>query len=181
MGVPFDVNIYQPGTEGDAPLLKWYGQLVEAGDLSNLLGPSLHPLGAFMRYYINPDLCLMYDEDDKGWLAVSWFSVFMGGGTWSFWIRSDYRCSGSRRIMRFGMAGLSLALEHTKVLINTTKQPSVVAKTERLGYKYLGVVPLLFEGEDCHILYMTREMFQPLRDKWQAYQEKHNGRSDRRF
>ena len=167
------MEVYYPGTEGDAPLLRWYSVLVDSGDIVTLLGPSCHPLGAFMRHYTEPNTRLMFLEDDKGWCAVAWVASFLAGGTWGLWVRADgARFSGSRKIMAFIMESLHFALEHVPVLINTTRQGSVVVKTKRLGYKYVGVVPLLFEGEDCHILYMTREMFEPTWTQWEAYREK---------
>jgi hypothetical protein len=166
------MEIYVPGTDGDAPLLQWYGQLVEAGDIANLLGPSLHPLGAFMRHYTDPTSLVLFDEDDHGWTVVALLTTFMGGGTWGLWVRKDLRGAGSRRALSFIMDSLAYAFTLVPVLVNTTRQPEVVAKTERLGYKYLGAIPLLFEGEDCHILYMTREMFQPVQQQWDDYKVK---------
>jgi hypothetical protein len=167
------VEIYQPGTDGDAPLLQWYSTLVETEDLAELVGPSLFPLAAFMKHYTAPDTRLLILEDDKGWAAVAWLSVFMAGGTWGLWVRKGGpRHSGSRKVMGFIMSSLAYAFEFVPVLVNTTRRGSVVAKTRRLGYNYVGVIPLLFEGEDCHILYMTREMFQPIWEKWEAYKAK---------
>jgi hypothetical protein len=126
-----------------------------------------------MRHYTTPDTLLMVEEDDDGWCAVAFGSVFMAGGTWGLWVRPDKaRFSGSRKIMGFIMSSLAACFERVPVLVNTTRDPAVVAKTVRLGYKYVGVIPTLFEGDDCHILYLTREMFQPMWEKWLAYQAK---------
>jgi len=166
------VNVYQPGQQADVALLAWYAHLSATGDLPKLLGPSVWSMAAFMRHFTDPQAILMYEEDAQGWAAVTWVFPLMGGGTWGLWVRPDVRASGSRRVMSFIIESLAVAMSQYPVLVNTTKQADVVAKTGRLGYSYLGKIPLLFEGEDCHVLYMTREMFQPVLDRWRSYYER---------
>lgn len=167
------MKIYQPGQHGDVALLAWYAQLVASGDLAKLLGPSVWGMAAFMRHFIDPQAVLMYEEGPDGaWIAAAWTFPLMGGGTWGLWVSPNYRASGSRRVMNFIMEALAVATGQYPVLVNTTKQDAIVAKTKRLGYSYLGKIPMLFEGEDCHVLYMTREMFQPILERWRAYYER---------
>jgi hypothetical protein len=163
------IGLYHPGIDGDVFLLNWYATLVADGDLEKLLGPSVWPMAAFMRHFTDPGARLYYLADDKGWWIVAWSFPFMGGGTWGLWVRKDKRFSGSRDGMDIIMASLAASLKDYPVLVNTTTQEPVVAKTCRLGYTYMGRIPLLFEGKDCHVLYLTREAFEPV---WRGYNER---------
>ena len=160
------MRMYVPGENGDVGLLHWYANLVSADDLHKLLGPSLWPMAAFMEHFRHAD-ALWVLEDAQGWKAVAWTYPMISGGTWGLWVRPNGR--QSRETLEFIMTTLDLATQTYPVLVNTTKQPDVVAKTERLGYTYLGKVPYLFEGEDCFILYMTRAMFEPILERWRAH------------
>lgn len=172
------MKLYIPGTNADIPLLNWYAQLGASQDLQKLLGPSVWPMAAFMRHFTDPNVLVMYLEDERGWYAVAWTFPMLGGGTWGLWVREDRRPTGNRAIVDFIMTSLSIAFEHFPVLVNTTKQESMVAKTQRLGYTYLGKIPVLFEGEDCHVLYQTRENFEPISLRWrQRYERRQDKRS----
>jgi hypothetical protein len=166
------MQVYRPGDRADLPLLHWYAQLVAADDLAKLVGPSLFPLAAFLRHFTDPRCVLFYEADAQGWWIAAWVFPLMGGGTWGLWLRPDKRAAGSRRALAFIVETLHAALTLYPVLVNTTKQDDVVAKTKRLGYTYLGRIPYLFEGEPCHVLYLTREAFAPLAERWSRYNER---------
>jgi len=166
------MRIYQPGQNGDAELLHWYAQLVAGDDLNKLLGSSVWSMAAFMRHFTEAGALVFYESDAQGWWIVAWTFPLMGGGTWGLWVRPDKRGSGSRTALAFIMETLNVGLQQYPVLVNTTKQNEIVAKTVRLGYTYLGRIPRLFEGEDCHVLHLTREAFEPIYEKWSKY----NGR-----
>lgn len=162
---------YEPGTLGDVPLLNWYSQLVVDQDLDKLLGPSLFPMAAFMRHFTGPGVRLFFLADERGWWAVAWDFPFMGGGTWGLWVRADARRPGRARLaITFIMDALATAFERYPVLVNTTIQPAVIAKTERLGYTYLGEIPHLFEGRPCHVLFQTRETFEQRLEQWRQHE-----------
>lgn len=161
--------IYQPGEAGDGPLFHWYAQLTATGDIHKILGPSVHSISAFMRHFTDPSARLYYLFDDDGWWAVAWSFPMAGGGAWGFWLREDKRAVGSRLALAFIMATLNDALSRFPVLVNVTKQPEVVEKTQRLGYTYVGEIPYLFEGETAYVLQMTREAFEPRFQKWREY------------
>lgn len=160
---------YSPGENGDAALLQWYMQLVVYGDMEKILGPSLYSIAAFMRHFTDPGGCVYYLIDDKGWYAVAWTFPLIGGGTWGLWIRPEKRPTGSRLVLNFIMQTIQASLDRFPVLVNTAKREPIVAQTKRLGYEYIGKIPYLFEGDTCHILYLTRDMFQPIYAKWEAY------------
>lgn len=141
--------------------------------MQKLLGPTLWSMSAFMKNFTEPGMVLFYDADEKGWWIVSWVFPFMGGGTWGLWVRQDKRASGSRVGLSHIMRSLDFATTRHPVIVNTTKQPEIIAKTQRLGYTYIGMIPLLFDGEDCHVLHMTREVFAPMFERW----SKRNGPS----
>lgn len=158
------MELYLPGTNGDADLFKWYLQLVQTGDLQKIAGPSVWPIGGFMTQFTSPNASLFYAEDDKGWWAAAWASPFVGGANWGFWLREDKRggCDGPDFLFEFQ----SVAFEYYAVLIAVTKQGAVVGKLEQLGYTVLGPVPYLFEGEPCYISYLTREDYTAHAEKW---------------
>lgn len=172
MTAPTATTVYQPGQNGDTELLHWYTQLVTSGDLAKLLGPSVHPTAAFLRHFTEPNALVFYEGDARGWWGVSWAFPFIGGGTWGLWLREDKRHHGSRHVLGFVLETLHFALQMYPVLVNTTTQAAVVAKTKRLGYTYLGCVPYLFEGQDCHVLHITRDAFAPIYEKWRNTYER---------
>lgn len=165
---------YVPGTEGDAPLLKWYFTLVQEGSLQKLAGQSVYAVGAFMRLFAGPDVRIFYLEDDKGWWIASWMVPFMGGINWGFWIREDRRHTPRRDALDFLMQTQALGFAAVPVLLTCTKQEEVADVMKRLGYTVHGPIPKLFDGEDCWLSYRTREEFEPDMARWEAYQ---NGRS----
>lgn len=164
------MNEYVRGQDYDTALAAWYVQLVKDGDLEKILGSSLWALGAFMEHFRS--CCfLLYEADELGWWYVSWLFPFMHGGTWGVWFRQDRR--GRINSHRVGVQhlreSLRRAFEIYPVLVNTTKQPAIVAKTRKLGYTYLGEIPLLFDGEPCHVLYLTKEQFYADNARWERY------------
>ena len=164
---------YERGQNLDAELAQWYVQLVQDGDLGKLLGSSLWSLGAFLEHFRSCSFLLYEADADGRWWYVSWLFPFMYGGTWGVWFRADYRSRGLSARHRVGMQhireSLRQAFEIFPVLINTTKQPDVVAKTVKLGYTYLGEIPLLFDGESCHVLHLTRQRFEADNARWERY------------
>lgn|SRR6185503_12288953 len=168
---PFEV--YRPGLDGDFALLHFYARLVADGDLDKLLGSSVHPLAAFMKHFTDPQAIVFYLADDKGWWTAAWLFPMAGGGAYGLWLREDKRAAGSRKAMNFIMETLAVGLTRYPVLVNATHQEDVVAKTERLGYTYVGKIPFLFDGKDCHLLRMTGEQFWPRFERWK---KAHHGR-----
>lgn len=164
------MKLYEPGQCYDAELLAWYTRLVADGDLEKLVGPSLWPLGAFLEHFRSCPM-LYYDADSDGWWFASWAFPFMGGGTWGVWFREDRRGKvvSGRQGMRHIRASLEAAFAQYPVLVNVTKQPVVVPKTEKLGYTYLGSIPHLFEGETAHVLALSRENFEAADARWSRY------------
>jgi hypothetical protein len=158
--------IYTPGENGDAGLAQWYMVMVHSGDLQKTVGASMAPLSAFMREFTDPKTTLFYLPDDKGWWAVAWVTRMGTGGSYGVWIREDKRHAGSRTALAFVMSTLAASLAAFPVLLNVVKDPDVVEKTKRLGYAYLGCVPYLYDGGDAYLLYITREMYEPLFTAW---------------
>lgn len=161
-------NVYVPGEGGDAVLLHWYLHLVKTNDLHKIVGPSMYSLASFMKQFTDPRTRLYYLYDDEGWWIVAWTFPLGSGASWGLWVREDKRASGTRAGLAFIMSTLADSLATYPVLLNLAKDPAIVAKTKRLGYAYLGCVPYLYDGDDAHLMYMTREMFAPLMERWEA-------------
>lgn len=162
------MHTYLPGETGDATLLHWYLHLVQTGDLQRIVGPSLYPLSAFIGHFTDPRATVQYLFDDDGWWIVSWTFPLGSGASWGLWVRGDKRGSGTRAGLGFIMESLASALARYPVLVNMAKEQAIVAKTQRLGYTYLGAVPYLYDGDTAHLLYMTREMFEPIFTRWET-------------
>jgi hypothetical protein len=156
---------YNFGTNGDLPLLTWWAELGASGDLEVLMGPSAQSLSGFM-HALKPPTVILYEEDAKGWWIVVTITPFMAGALWGLWIREDKRSSGSREGLRFIRDSIDIALESFPVVVNIARSDEVVAKTLKLGYTYVGVVPQLFDGADCHVMHLTRESFQATKARW---------------
>ena len=163
------MTVYTPGQGCDLGLLVWYMQLWQCEDMDKLLDHSLWSLSAFMRHFTDPNAILFYIEDEGGWYAAAWVFPMASGGSWGLWIRKDKRFTGNRDMMNFIMETLAHGLDKYPVLVNATKQAEIVEKTERLGYTNMGKIPGLFDGQDCYLLYMTREQFAPKLEAWRRY------------
>lgn len=156
---------YNFGTNGDLPLLTWWAELGATGDLEILMGPSAQPISGFL-HSLAPPTVILYEEDEKGWWIVVTITPFMGGALWGLWIRPDVRHTGRREGLRFIRNSLEIALASFPVVVNIARTDEVVAKTLKLGYTYVGVVPYLFDGTDCHVMHLTRESFEATKARW---------------
>lgn len=163
------MTIYQPGTLDDIDLLRWYERMAADGSIKTALGASLWPLSAFISHFSNPEVCVFVLSDDDGWWAVTWVAPVMAGWSCGFWIRDDVRgTKGPRHDEAMGlmMDSLALSLQQRPLMLSITTQPHVAAIVERAGFTHLGRVPLLFDGQDCDIHYITREVFAPRYAEW---------------
>lgn len=169
------MNVYQPGQNGDAELLAWYLRLVQDGELANLFGKLLQPLGLFMRNFTDEEMNLCYEADDQGWWIVGWARPFMGGASWGLWVRPDKR--DSAEAVEFTLKLHELAFEHFGLLVLATHQDKVVASMKRMGYTEIGAVPHLFGAELAgQLMYLTRRDFEATKSLWK---DRANGRSSR--
>jgi len=157
---------YEPGTDNDLPLLTWYSLLCNDGSLEKAFGPSLWALGPFMKSMVDTTTGLLYAEDEQGWWGVSWFTPVMGGLSWGFWIREDYRGPGRYEKVALVMETLNAAFQMFPLVLAPTKQTAVRDLALRFGFVDMGQIPHLFEGEPCFIIYQTREGFEPIFAAW---------------
>lgn len=159
------MKTYNFGTDGDLPILKWWAELGATGDMEQLMGRSAYSLSGFL-HALAPPTMVLYEEDEQGWWIVVTISPFMSGALWGLWIRQDKRASGAREGLRIIRDSLEIALESFPVVVNIARSDEVVAKTLKLGYTYLGVIPQLFDGEDCRVMFLTRESFEKTKARW---------------
>lgn len=164
------MKMYQAGdVNADVGLLGWYSAMGADRSIAETFAPSAWPLSTFIRTFSNPENRVLYLDDEQGWYAVAWLSPCMGGLVWGFWLREDFRGEKSARhdvAFSLVMDSLDFALAEAPVVLALTRRDQTYKLTEGLGFKHLGRVPYLFEGQDCDTFYLTREGFQPGFDAW---------------
>jgi len=156
------IQTYVYGTDADLPLLRWWAFLGSSGEIAEVMGASARSLGAFLKVLAPPNV-IFYMEDAQGWWGVVTVAPFMAGMTWGCWLRADKR--QSREALRFLADTLDFTLAQSPVVVNIARSEAVVAKSVKLGYTYIGAIPDLFDGETCHILYLTRDAFEAKKQK----------------
>lgn len=156
------MKIYEAGSADDAGLLAWYGRMALDGSIQTAVGQSIWSLAAFVKHFADPDVTVFYADDEYGWKVVTWIAPVMSGWTCGFWMRSDIRGTRGEEhqaAMAFMMQSLRLSLQSRPLMLAITTQPHVVKIVEKAGFTRLGRVPLLYDGKDCDIYYITREAF----------------------
>lgn len=160
------MKVYNPAID-ELRLVQWWMALQTLGDDSFLMNSAMYSLANFLDAH-RPPSELFYEEDDAGWWAVATVAPFMAGGTWGLWLRPDKRRAGRKSNLRFVRDVLTRCLEQYPILVSLCRTPELAAKTVKLGFTNLGVIPVLFEGDPCSVLYLTREQFIRYASRWES-------------
>jgi len=152
------MKIYEPGTDEDLLVLKWWGLLTETGDLGRAFVRAIWPLSEFM-VNMGGNTILTYEADEQGIWFATWYDPIMSGAFCGLWVREDKR---NMEAVKAGHLSMRIAFETFPVLITATRSESVRKTAQRQGFKDLGVVPHLFDLEDAFVLYATKKSFEEL-------------------
>lgn len=148
------IQIYEK-SKHEWAAVAWFGHLLDSGDLPKLFLPPLHNLTDFLGLFASGHVLLMFDADTKGIWFATWVEPFASGAFFSLWVRPDYRKrSAALRNVNFVY---DQAIKKFPVLIGVTRQPELHEMHLKVGYKFVGDVPKLLNGEKAMVYCMTRE------------------------
>lgn len=155
------MKLYEYGTDCNTDLLivQWWMRMREDGDLKLVFFPALHSLSAFVGNWKSGDL--MLEIDDKGITAAMWVNYFMSSAVIGLYIRPDKRHHlGTLRAV-LGMYRMLFTARDgaIKSIIGVTKQPDLLPEHEKLGYKVLGKVAGIYNGEDGYVVVLAQSDF----------------------
>jgi len=147
---------YAPTVENDAILASWWLALRASGDLDRAWLPQAHTLSGFLGMMQPPNV-LLADVDARGIVFAAWFEPTMDGVAMGAWLRPEVR--PTRRGLAYFLEAWDWALARWPVVLGFTKQESLIAEHQRLGYAVCGCVPALWGGANVWVLALTREAF----------------------
>jgi hypothetical protein len=146
------LRLYTADFGGSITLTNWYKFLIENEEFEKLFTESERPLSSFFRAF-EPPVILVFALDEEGsvWNAT-WLTGNDGDvGTSAYisgWTREDMR--GSQRQYDINKFIYSMAFTVERLLRNL----------RRMGYNIVGNIPNYMAGEDCWMLYLTKENFE---------------------
>jgi hypothetical protein len=150
------MTIYDPNNVQHSLLVaQWWAIAQQDGDLDLMMMRNSHALGQFFKRFEPPNI-LVFDTDDLGiWLAA-WFTPMMTAAFYSLWIRPDRR---GRETVPYVLQTYEMGFKVWPVLLGVTKQERLLRNHERLGYRIVGPVSRVFDGEDGWLVELTKESF----------------------
>lgn len=141
----------------DLALHKWWVTMVLSGDLQRGYGPHMDKLSSFFSTMQAPTE-LIYEEDESGiWFAMWLDPQGWGAGYVHVWVAAAER--PTKKAVRAVIMGLTHYLERYPVLIGVTQLEAVALEHEKFGFRRLGEVPMILDGETAYITVVTREAF----------------------
>lgn len=163
MSEQFGLREYQPGYDADMIAARWYQRLVQTQDLFKVFPPHAWIPSGFLSYLRSVRTFWKVENGEVYFSAimVPWF----GGCQYDMWVAPEKRQSKSG--LKAVLDGLHLGFHLYGTLIGFTSQVKLIPGHEKLGYKKLCHIPKFWDKEkDCHMLYITKELFDAKREKW---------------
>lgn len=148
---------YRGTAEEDWAIAMWWLDLVRTGDIKRTVLPRRYAMAPFFGLF-QPPATLWYETGADGRIVfASWFVPFWSGVLGNLWASSAQR--SHRRAVACFEACLEWALRQWPVVLGLTWQPHLIRGHERMGYRVVGEVPHLADGEPAILLVLTREGF----------------------
>jgi hypothetical protein len=153
---------YQGTPQDDVRVLEWYKELLESGELFNLVFPSAYALGGFFTMLRKSYFFYGLDEEDRIWFS-SWFEPATRGVAFmSMWARREKR--NTKKGVAQAYAMYKNAFKLLNVILGVTKQERLLKVHKRAGYEVVSKIPMLWGGvEDAWLVMLTKENFEKTR------------------
>lgn len=132
-----------------------WGHLLANGELKQTVAENARSLPGFFRMLEPPTVALFVTDEQGAWV-LAWCEPCFNGAFFSLWVRPDKR---SKDALPTVYELYEMALGRWPVLMGVTKQARLLSSHEKMGYKLLGQIPGLFDGEDAFLLVLTKEDF----------------------
>jgi hypothetical protein len=154
--------LYSAQSHEDALLLKWWLELNETNDLTNLLFDDVHRLQPFLSLF-TPPTHLLYatngnsEIDNAAWFVPANLMYPTETAYGAMWCNTQTR--GKHRQLAFADLAYSLAFEVFDAIVGTTWQEKQLPVHRKLGYNIVGSIPNIHGKERIYIVHLTREDF----------------------
>lgn len=144
------------GDEADILIAQVWRNLMETGEIENLVYGRAKTLAGFLEIFRVPGRAVAECDEELGIWFVGWVEPAFEGAFYCQWIHPN---------RRHGVAALTATLESMghflekyPVLLGVTKQHRLVKEHVRLGYRKVGEIPLLW-GPLTQLLCLTVDGF----------------------
>jgi hypothetical protein len=154
---------YEASAGEDILIARWWVRMYDDGDIDRLFTKDAQTLASLLRI-IAPPKVMLYAADESGiWFAM-WFEQMFSSLVAGMWTRADRR--RSRETLDAILAAYDLAFTASASVLGITKQPELLRGHRKLGYRILGAVPHMWDGDDAWIVVLTRGTFQEMTAKY---------------
>lgn len=147
------LRVYRWQTE-EYMLIDWYNKLVSTGEMYTTFGADMRHMSTFLTFF-RARVTMGYANDEKGIYFACWVEPFLSGGFFGVWIREDKRHTITA--LKLIKEAYTEAFKMCTVLIGICKQPYLAKVHAQLGYKKMGTVPALWNGEDTDVYTITKD------------------------
>ena len=161
--------LYEPSADGDVLLANAYRNIVQSGDHERLLGKECHRLTGFLALMQRPTCVFMEVDEEIGVWFLAWVTPTFQGAFYSQWVHKSMR--HNRKMVASSLRAWDLALSEWPILLGVTRQPKLLKEHFKMGYVELCIIPKFWDGEDTHLLMLTRENFAPVKERYKKLME----------
>jgi hypothetical protein len=150
--------VYSGTSQEDIAVVHWWDRMHDDGELELVFMRSAQGLGGLFRMLGNCQVsCLFMDDDDFIWSA-GWMEKFSTGIFFGLWVRKDRR--KSKEAKEACAFIYDQATQIAPVVLGLTKQEKLLVPHQKIGYKIVGQLEKVWDGEDCWLVSLTREEFE---------------------
>ncbi len=153
---------YTPSIGADMRILGWWYELVQNGERHLVAEPQQTDTPSdFLQFWRPPRalaFCPKSERLEDGIWFAGWLEPILSGAFVGLWISPKYRTT--KAAARVTHDFFDRATQAFPVLIGLTKQARLLPIHRTIGFTHLGTVPRLFDGDDAHVVVLTREGFE---------------------
>lgn len=158
---PGDLPIYYyaPDRVMDWSLLSWYRYLVESGEFKGLFMESMNSPHAILNYFARNGRMIMHLDLDRRIQCAAWIEPFSTTAAYfGLWLHPNER--KTKKGYQFNDIVHQRAMNAFELLLTLARNPKIIKVMKHYGYDYKCMIPKAFDGEDVHLLVLTREAFE---------------------
>lgn len=137
--------------------IQWFKVLNESGDMNTTFATDMKSLTNFLTF-MRSNGTLAFSSDEKGMWFTIWFSKYMDGAFWGVWVREDRRHGAT--YFKMIASALNEAFKYFTVIIGECKQERLHDMHLKLGFKYCGAIPFVWNGENVNYYALTKEAWE---------------------
>jgi len=156
-------KFYRKTIEEEIILAQWWEQLRINGDSQHLFPVTNISLTAFLGLFNKPNVLLHYALDEEGAVKVAgWLEQANHAKEHCMYITwwANEKLRGSKEFMRYTFSILDIYTTSVPVIIAFGPRPEIAKLQRSIGFDIIGSVPMMFNGRDCNVMYITRELFE---------------------